>query len=212
MEIILIEKVERLGKLGDIVKVKRGYAKNFLLPQGKAIRASRENLEKFKSEKTEIEINNLKAKKDAVILGSSIEGTEITIIRSASETGQLYGSVSKRDIASSLNLLSHKVDHKQIILEKTIKELGLINISLRLHPEVDININLNIARSEEEAITQKNTGKSLVKKNEGDLLDDKNLPNNDLKNQDSDKNVAKEIIDDVSVNSKSDSLKVKNKN
>ena len=93
----------------------------------------------------------MKTKKDAIISGNSIEGTDITIIRSASETGQLYGSVSKRDIASSLNVLGHKVDHKQIILEKTIKELGLTNISLRLHPEVDINITLNIARSAEEA-------------------------------------------------------------
>ena len=154
MEVILIEKVERLGKLGDIVQVKNGYAKNFLLPQGKAIRASKENLKKFDSDKKDIEAQNTKTKKDAEKLLSTLDGREITIIRSASETGQLFGSVSKRDISNSINQLGHKLDHNQVILEKTIKDLGLISINLKLHPEVYAKIKLNIARSEEEAISQ----------------------------------------------------------
>ena len=154
MEVILIEKVERLGKLGDIVQVKNGYAKNFLLPQGKAIRASKENLKKFDNDKKDIEAQNTKTKKDAEKLLSTLDGTEITIIRSASETGQLFGSVSKRDISNSINQLGHKLDHNQVILEKTIKDLGLISINLKLHPEVYAKIKLNIARSEEEAISQ----------------------------------------------------------
>ena len=154
MEVILIEKVERLGKLGDIVQVKNGYAKNFLLPQGKAIRASKDNLKKFDNEKKEIEEQNSKTKIEAEGLFKSLEGTAITIIRSASETGQLYGSVSKRDISNLINDLGHKVEHNQVILEKTIKDLGLLTINLELHPEVMVEIKLNIARSEEEALAQ----------------------------------------------------------
>ena len=154
MEVILIEKVERLGRLGDIVQVKNGYAKNFLLPQGKAIRASKDNLKKFDNEKKEIEEQNSKTKIEAEGLFKSLEGTAITIIRSASETGQLYGSVSKRDISNLINDLGHKVEHNQVILEKTIKDLGLLTINLKLHPEVMVEIKLNIARSEEEALAQ----------------------------------------------------------
>ena len=154
MEVILIEKVERLGKLGDIVQVKNGYAKNFLLPQGKAIRASKDNLKKFDNEKKNIEEQNSKTKIEAEEICKTLEGTEITIIRSASETGQLYGSVSKRDISNLINDLGHKVEHNQVILEKTIKDLGLLTINLKLHPEVMVEIKLNIARSEEEALAQ----------------------------------------------------------
>lgn len=165
MEIILIEKVERLGKLGDIVQVKNGYAKNFLLPQGKAIRASKDNLKKFDNEKKNIEEQNSKTKIEAEEIFKTLEGTEITIIRSASETGQLYGSVSKRDISNLINDLGHKVEHNQIILEKTIKDLGLLSINLKLHPEVFVEIKLNIARSEEEALSQlqKDTSQNELK-------------------------------------------------
>ena len=189
MEVILIEKVERLGKLGDIVQVKNGYAKNFLLPQGKAIRASKDNLKKFDNEKKEIEEQNSKTKIEAEGLFKSLEGTAITIIRSASETGQLYGSVSKRDISNLINDLGHKVEHNQIILEKTIKDLGLLSINLKLHPEVFVEIKLNIARSEEEALSQlqKDTSQNEPK----NIIESENIIS-DVK----DKDDLNKIVDD----------------
>ena len=189
MEVILIEKVERLGKLGDIVQVKNGYAKNFLLPQGKAIRASKDNLKKFDNEKKNIEEQNSKTKIEAEEICKTLEGTEITIIRSASETGQLYGSVSKRDISNLINDLGHKVEHNQIILEKTIKDLGLLSINLKLHPEVFVEIKLNIARSEEEALSQlqKDTSQNEPK----NIIESENIIS-DVK----DKDDLNKIVDD----------------
>ena len=159
------------------------------MPQGKAIRASKDNLKKFDNEKKEIEEQNSKTKIEAEGLFKSLEGTAITIIRSASETGQLYGSVSKRDISNLINDLGHKVEHNQIILEKTIKDLGLLSINLKLHPEVFVEIKLNIARSEEEALSQlqKDTSQNEPK----NIIESENIIS-DVK----DKDDLNKIVDD----------------
>ncbi|MAC61941.1 MAG: 50S ribosomal protein L9 [SAR116 cluster bacterium] len=173
MNIILTEKINNLGKLGDIVKVKGGYARNFLLPQGKAIRATKDNIESFNQEKSKIEAENESNKKDAQKLSESIEGLSIVLIRPASETGQLYGSVSTRDISNSINESNFSITHKQVILDKPIKELGIQRINISLHPEVIVPITLNTARTIEEAKTQEKTGSAVVQtkeENTNDLL------------------------------------------
>ncbi len=172
MNIILTEKINNLGKLGDVVKVKDGYARNYLLPQGKAIRATKDNLESFNKEKSRIEAENESNKKDAQKLSERIEGLSIILIRPASETGQLYGSVSKRDISNSINENNFSITHRQVILEKPIKELGIQKINISLHPEVILPITLNIARTLEEAKTQEKTGSAVVQTKEEENTND----------------------------------------
>ena len=182
MNIILTEKINNLGKLGDIVKVKGGYARNFLLPQGKAIRATKDNIESFNQEKSKIEAENESNKKDAQKLSESIEGLSIVLIRPASETGQLYGSVSTRDISNSINESNFSITHKQVILDKPIKELGIQRINISLHPEVIVPITLNTARTIEEAKTQEKTGSAVVQtkeENTNDLLLEQSLDVNE---------------------------------
>ena len=176
MNIILTEKVNNLGKLGDTVSVKDGYARNFLLPQGKAIRATKENLEIFSKEKTIRESENQSNRDEAEKLSESIKNISIIILRPASETGQLYGSVSTRDIAKEVLEKGFSITHKQVILEKTVKELGLQKINISLHPEVLIEIKLNVARTIEEAQIQEKTGEAIVDKkinsDKSDVLND----------------------------------------
>ena len=164
MNIILTEKVNNLGKLGDTVSVKDGYARNFLLPQGKAIRATKENLEIFIKEKTIRESENQSSKDEAEKLSESIKNISIIILRPASETGQLYGSVSTRDIANEVVKKGFSLTHKQVVLQKTVKELGLQKINISLHPEVLVEIKLNVARTIEEAQIQEKTGEAIVDK------------------------------------------------
>jgi large subunit ribosomal protein L9 len=164
MNIILTEKVNNLGKLGDTVSVKDGYARNFLLPQGKAIRATKENLEIFSKEKTKRESENQSNRDEAVKLSESIKNISIIILRPASETGQLYGSVSTRDIANEVLNKGFTITHKQVFLQKTVKELGLQKINISLHPEVLVEIKLNIARTIEEAQIQEKTGEAIIDK------------------------------------------------
>ena len=169
MNIILTEKVNSLGKLGDVVKVKDGYARNYLLPQGKAIRATKDNLENFSKEKSKREADNENNKKVAQKLSESLIDLSIVILRPASETGQLYGSVSTRNIADSISKKDFSIMHKQVILEKPVKELGIQKINISLHPEVTVSINLNVARTMEEAKTQEKTGFAVVEtKEEGE--------------------------------------------
>lgn len=178
MNIILTEKVNSLGKLGDVVKVKDGYARNYLLPQGKAIRATKDNLENFSKEKSKREADNENNKKVAQKLSESLKDLSIVILRPASETGQLYGSVSTRNIADSISKKDFSIMHKQVILEKPVKELGIQKINISLHPEVIVSINLNVARTMEEAKTQEKTGFAVVEtKNEGE-----DIPNLVLEN------------------------------
>ena len=181
MNIILTEKINNLGKLGDTVNVKDGYARNFLLPQGKAIRATKENLEIFSKEKSKREAENQSNKDEAEKLSESIKDISIVILRPASETGQLYGSINTRDISKEVLEKGFSITHKQVILDKTIKELGLQKIKISLHPEILIEIKLNVARTIEEAKIQENTGEAIIDKK----FDDKsNSLNEDSDNLD----------------------------
>ena len=169
MQIILLERVEKLGKLGDVVTVKPGYARNYLLPTGKALRANKENLEKFEVERTEREARNADAKTAAQSKAGSIDGLTVALVRAASEMGQLFGSVSSRDIANAIVGAGHDLDKRQVNMDKSIKTLGLFPIRVSLHAEVDAIVTVNVARSLEEAETQERTGKAVVATEDGNL-------------------------------------------
>lgn len=160
MDIILLERVAKLGQMGDVVSVKEGYARNFLLPQGKALRANEVNVKAFEDQKAQLEARNLETKKEAEDLAAKLDGQQFIVIRSASDSGALYGSVSTRDAAEAATEAGFSVDRKQVILTAPIKELGLHAVTVRLHPEVDASIELNVARSTEEAELQA-SGKSI---------------------------------------------------
>ena len=160
MQVILLERVAKLGQMGDVVDVKPGYARNFLLPQGKAKSASELNIAAFESEKARLEADNLETKKEADALAASLNGQNFTIIRSASDTGALYGSVTPRDVADAAKEAGFTIDRKQFTLKSPIKELGLHEIEIKLHPEVSASVTVNVARSLEEAELQA-SGKSI---------------------------------------------------
>ena len=160
MNVILLERIEKLGQMGDLVNVKSGFARNFLLSQGKAMNATDKNIEAFKSKKTELEARNLETKKEAEDAAAKIVGQSFVIIRQASDSGSLYGSVSTRDAAEVAIKSGFVVDKNQISLRRPIKELGIHEVSIVLHPEVETAFTLNIARSEEEATLQAK-GKSI---------------------------------------------------
>ena len=169
MQIILLERVEKLGTMGDVVTVKPGYARNFLLPTGKALRANKANLAKFEAEKAELVARNDQAKGEALKVAKDLEGVAVSIVRAASEMGQLFGSVNARDISAALVEAGHNVDRRQIVMDKAIKTLGLIDMRVNLHAEVSVSITLNIARSLEEAETQLASGKAVIA---SELLDE----------------------------------------
>ncbi len=154
MEIILLERVRKLGQIGDTVTVKDGYARNFLLPQKKALRATRANQAFFETQRVEIETRNLEAKKEAEAVSGKLTGTSAILIRQAGESGNLYGSVSARDIATALGEQDMKVDRTQVVLDHAIKFLGIYTIQIKLHAEVLADIEINVARSVEEAEMQ----------------------------------------------------------
>ena len=160
MQVILLERVSKLGQMGDVVDVKPGYARNFLLPQGKAQTASETNITAFEKQKSQLETKNLETKKEADALLGKLDGQTFVVIRSASDSGALYGSVSPRDAAEVATSAGFSIDRKQISLVKPIKELGLHEMSVVLHPEVTATIILNVARSTEEADLQA-SGKSI---------------------------------------------------
>jgi large subunit ribosomal protein L9 len=154
MKVILLERVERLGALGDVVTVKDGFARNFLLPRSKALRANSENLKVFESRRSDIEASNAKARDTAAKAGDKLDGASYIMIRQAGESGHLYGSVSGRDVADAVNAEGGKVDRSMVILDKPIKTLGVHPVKVRLHPEVTLTVNINIARSQDEAERQ----------------------------------------------------------
>lgn len=154
MEIILLERVEKLGQMGDVVNVKPGFARNFLLPQGKALRASKDNLARFETERAQLEAANLDRRNEAQAVAEKMDGLTVTIIRAASEGGQLYGSVNSRDIAQAVTDAGFTVDRNQVIMERPVKSIGIFEYRVRLHPEVTVAVSLNIAQSEEEAQAQ----------------------------------------------------------
>ncbi|MFQ6552147.1 50S ribosomal protein L9 [Aestuariibius insulae] len=160
MDIILLERVAKLGQMGEVVTVKEGYARNFLLPQGKALRANEANIKRFESDKAQLEATNLETKKEAESLAAKLDGETFIVIRSASDSGALYGSVSTRDAADAATEAGFSVDRKQVALNAPIKELGIHDVLVNLHPEVDATIKLNVARSAEEAELQAQ-GKSI---------------------------------------------------
>jgi large subunit ribosomal protein L9 len=154
MEVILLERVEKLGAIGDVVKVKNGYARNFLLPNGKALRANESNRKVFEANRERIEAQNAERRSGAEKDAKKIDGVTIQLIRQASNTGQLYGSVSARDLAEALEAQGHKVAKNQIVLDRPIKAIGLQDVRVSLHPEVAVTIHVNVARSPEEADLQ----------------------------------------------------------
>jgi large subunit ribosomal protein L9 len=154
MEIVLLERVEKLGQMGDVVVVKDGYARNFLLPHGKALRASKENLKTFEEKRVQLEADNLQHKAEAEKISVKLNGESFVLIRSASESQQLYGSVSTRDIARVISENGFSVDRKQVVMDKVLKTLGLHDVRIRLHPEVVVTVTINIARSKDEAVIQ----------------------------------------------------------
>jgi large subunit ribosomal protein L9 len=154
MQVILLQRIGRLGQMGDVVKVKDGFARNFLLPQGKALRASKDNQAEFEKRRVVLEANNLEHKKEAEAVSGKLAGKQFVTIRQAGDTGQLYGSVSTRDIADSIVAGGFAVDRRQITLDKPIKTLGLHEVTVALHPEVLVKIGVNVARSEDEAARQ----------------------------------------------------------
>ena len=154
MDVILLERIERLGQMGDVVKVKPGFARNYLLPQKKALRATKENREYFEKQRAQLEAQNLTRRQDAEKVATKLDGISVIIIRQAGEFGQLYGSVTTRDIATAITGAGFTVDRRQIMLDVPIKTLGLHKTRVALHPEVTVAVTLNVAPSEEEAAMQ----------------------------------------------------------
>jgi len=162
MEIILLERVEKLGQMGDVVSVKPGYARNFLLPQGKALRANKGNLERFETEKSQREADNLARRSDSETEAGKMAGLAVSMVRAASEMGQLFGSVNSRDIADAVTEAGFTISRAQVVMEKSIKTLGLHDTRIRLHPEVTVTVTVNVARSLDEAETQLRTGVAVT--------------------------------------------------
>ena len=158
MDVILLERIERLGQIGDVVKVKQGFARNFLLPTKKALRATAENKKRFEEQRAQIEANNLKRREEAEKIKDKVDGLKVVIIRQASETGILFGSVSSRDISDGVTKAGFTVDRRQVILDKPIKTLGLHDVRVALHPEVIVKVTANVAKSEDEAAAQEKAG------------------------------------------------------
>jgi large subunit ribosomal protein L9 len=154
IEIVLLERVERLGQMGDVVRVKPGFARNFLLPQGKALRATKANMQVFEGRRAQLQAENLQRKAEAEDVAGRMVGLVVTLIRQAGGTNQLYGSVTGRDIAESMREAGYTVNARQVLLERAIKELGMHEVRVALHPEVDITVTANVARTTEEAEIQ----------------------------------------------------------
>jgi len=154
MEVILLERVAKLGQMGDVVRVKDGYARNFLLPQGKALRANETSRKRFDREKVQLEARNLEARKEAEKVAEKLSGQVFVVLRQAGETGQLYGSVSTRDIADTASAGGFSVERRQVRLDRAIKSIGMHEVAITLHPEVEVPITVNVARSADEAERQ----------------------------------------------------------
>ncbi len=154
MQVILLERVGKLGQMGDVVTVRDGHARNYLLPQGKALRATKENIARFERERAQIEARNLELRKEAEAIAEKLDGQSFVAIRQSSDTGQLYGSVSTRDITELVAQTGIMINRSQALLDRPIKTLGLHQVRIQLHPEVDVRITLNVARSQDEAELQ----------------------------------------------------------
>ena len=167
MEVILLERVHNLGQIGDVVKVKPGYARNFLLPLRKALRATQANKSKFEAQRAQIEAANLEKRGEAEQIRSKVDGLKVVLIRQAGETGQLFGSVNARDVADAVTSAGFTIERRQVILDRPIKTLGLHPLRVALHPEVIVSITANVAKSTEEADAQEKAGGFVGKANRG---------------------------------------------
>ena len=170
MEVILLERVAKLGQMGDTVRVRDGFARNFLLPRGKALRATKENKERFEKQRAQLEARNLELRREAEAVASKLDGQSFTVIRQAGETGVLYGSVSTRDLAETITSGGFTVSRDQVVLNAPIKTLGLHTVPVSLHPEVQVKVTINVARSPEEAERQAR-GETIVIREEANLED-----------------------------------------
>jgi len=169
MQVVLLERVEKLGQMGDVVKVKAGFARNFLLPRKKALRATKANIEVFKTQRAQLEARNLELRKEAEAVAAKLEGQSFIVLRQAGETGALYGSVTTRDIATAATAGGFSIDKNQIVLDKPIKTIAIHDVKVQLHPEVRVKILLNVARNAEEAERQaKGEDVSVVTEDEED--------------------------------------------
>lgn len=162
MEVILLERIEKLGQMGDVVNVKPGYARNFLLPRNKALRANADNMKRFDDQRAQLEAENLKLREEAEAVSKKMQGLTVVLIRQAGESGQLYGSVNARDIASSVTEAGFTIARNQVALNTPIKALGLFDVRVDLHPEVSVVVRANVARTPDEAEIQAKTGAALV--------------------------------------------------
>ncbi len=191
-QVILLEKIEKLGEMGDTVNVKPGFARNFLLPQNKALRATDSNLAYFEAQKSTLQKANAEKKKTAEKHAATLDGMTVTIIRQAGESGQLYGSVTARDVADAINeTAEQKIQRNTVELNQGIKEIGLFNVVVTLHPEVKKEVKINIARTEDEAIKQLKTGKALI--------DSDTLPANDDAANEAAKSSKEALMDDTAL-------------
>lgn len=175
MQVVLLERVENLGQMGDVVKVRPGYARNYLLPQGKALRATKDNIAYFETSKKQLEADNLKKKGEAEKVVKKLDGLTVSIIRQASEGGQLYGSVRAQDVAKAVCDAGVTIDRKQVVLDRTYKQLGLFPIKIVLHPEVTSEVTINIARTDEEAKLQLKSGQAIISAEAEESLEEKAL-------------------------------------
>ena len=172
MDVILLERIEKLGQMGEVVSVKPGYARNYLLPQNKAVTASEDNRAHYERQRTQLEAQNLEGKNDAESVGKKMAGTFVTMVRQAGDAGQLYGSVNARDITNGLLEAGYDVTRNQVSLAQPIKSIGLHEVRIALHPEVSVMVTANVARSEEEAAIQEQTGEAVITTEEDVLVDE----------------------------------------
>ncbi len=184
MDIVLLERIDKLGNMGDVVSVKPGYARNFLLPQGKALRATRDNIRRFEAERAEREERNQQRRGAASELKERMERVHVTLIRQAADNLQLYGSVKARDIADELAAKGFEVDRRNVVLERPIKTLGLFEVTTMLHPEVSVTVVANVARTLDEAMIQEATGKAFSREEEADDDGDEDAPAPETETQD----------------------------
>jgi large subunit ribosomal protein L9 len=176
IELILLERVEKLGQMGQIVKVRPGFARNYLLPQKKALRATKDNLAFFATQRAQLEANNLARKTDATAVAEKLEGLHVVLIRQAGESGQLYGSVSSRDIADAVTAAGFTVDRGQIVLDRPIKTLGLHPLRVMLHPEVAVTVTTNVAQSAEAAQMQEAGINPLIERDDDEQAPEEDEP------------------------------------
>ncbi len=172
MQVILLERIEKLGQMGEVVSVRPGFARNFLLPQKKALRATEDNLAYFEREKAQLEAVNLEQRSEAEKVGVGLEGLTVAIIRNAGDNGQLYGSVNSRDISDAVSAAGFTIARNQVLMERPLKMLGLHDYRIRLHPEVAVTVTVNVAQSEEEAETQEQLGHAIIPSESGEDVDE----------------------------------------